>query len=307
MSRARGPPIPLGAEINGYVIGAPLMPPTRNSWVFDATSHTTPGKFVFKYIHPRVPRHLMDGEVDMNCRIAGCPHVVVGFDFVDIDDTCGYFMHKYECGDLWDLLERSVLDEPYACQISVQILRALDCLHCLGIAHRDVKLENILLDKDGNAFLCDFGLAAARSEGELFTEIVGTKQYYAPELLCTQNYTEKVDIWAFGVVLFLLLTRRYPFPELAVDPLQFEHQVCEGHWDQDFLGQLNVSDDLSNIVNLCLTTDPSQRPTAGELLRFPVFQRDRLLQSIKADVDDIGSACRAGDEFGRKTGKDASV
>jgi serine/threonine protein kinase len=286
-------PIPPGSVINGYVIGEPLVCPTPNSWVYDATSQTGAGKFVFKYIRPEVAPHLIDAEVQANQQVAGCPHAVVGFDFVSFGNTVGYFMDKFARGDLLDFVVENALGEADIAVLAHQILEALDWLHGIGIAHRDVKLENVLLAGDGarpDAFLCDFGFAAARDAdaGEFFTEPVGSKPYCAPELLRARPYTEAVDMWAFGVVLYVLFARQMPFPDAAAYPNDYEYQVITGDWFRELLADAGASEEAVDLVDSCLQVDPANRLVAAEALRHPFFAR--IEEDVKAGVGVIEGA-----------------
>jgi serine/threonine protein kinase len=286
-------PIPAGTVINGYVIGEPLVCPTQNSWVYDATSQTTAGKFVFKYIRPEVAPHLIDAEVEANREIAGCPHAVVGFDFVDFGNTVGYFMDRFPRGDLLDFIVENSLSEPDIAIMAHQILEALDYLHSIGIAHRDVKLENILLAGDGprpDAYVCDFGFAARRNAegGEFFTEAVGSKPYCAPELLRMMPYTEAVDMWAFGVVLYVLFVHQMPFPDADRYRDDYEYQVITGDWFRDFLVESGASEEAMDLVDSCLQVDAAARPSSAEALQHPFFAR--MADDVKAGVGVIEGA-----------------
>ena len=84
-------------------------------------------------------------------------------------------------------------------------------LHELGVVHRDVKPENILIGED--VVLCDFGLSALVRPGQRLTASVGTPQYVAPEIVLQSAYDYKVDTWAIGVVLFLLVSGNHPFDD----------------------------------------------------------------------------------------------
>ena len=89
-------------------------------------------------------------------------------------------------------------------------------MHKKNIAHRDLKPENILLEsKDKNNFdvkIADFGFACLFDPHDGLTTILGSPLYMAPEIIMGQNYNEKVDIWAIGVITYMLLSGRNPFP-----------------------------------------------------------------------------------------------
>jgi len=85
-------------------------------------------------------------------------------------------------------------------------------MHKHKIAHRDLKLDNILIDSSGKIKLIDFGFAINCKENERLTSICGTSHYMDPDLACRKPYIgPAADVWAMGVTLFLLLTGDYPF------------------------------------------------------------------------------------------------
>lgn len=93
-----------------------------------------------------------------------------------------------------------------------QLLEALAYVHSKGVVHRDVKPENILFEKEtGCIKLIDFGIAVQKKiPGEQLTARIGTAYYIAPEVLC-KKYDEKCDVWAAGVVLYMMLLKKPPF------------------------------------------------------------------------------------------------
>lgn len=93
-----------------------------------------------------------------------------------------------------------------------QVLCALDYLHKEGISHRDIKLENVLLDKDMNVKLIDFGFSTQLSPRKKTKMFCGTPSYMAPEIVSRVEYTgQSADIWASGILLFCLLNGYFPF------------------------------------------------------------------------------------------------
>jgi serine/threonine protein kinase len=121
-----------------------------------------------------------------------------------------------EGGDLFDFLintpQRSIPDK--AAEFFSQILDALQYLHHKNIVHRDLKPENFLLYHSGNRIklkLIDFGFSTFIKEGEKLTELVGSPQYVAPEIISAKRYDTKADMWSAGVVLYNMITGRQLF------------------------------------------------------------------------------------------------
>jgi 5'-AMP-activated protein kinase, catalytic alpha subunit len=130
-----------------------------------------------------------------------------------------YLVMEYvKGGDLFDKIERrGRLTEEAAHRYFQQLISAVDCCHCRGVFHRDLKLENLLLDEDqNNVKVSDFGLSALsdsrRRDGGLLHTTCGTPAYVAPEVIAMAGYDgAKSDIWSCGVVLFALAAGHLPF------------------------------------------------------------------------------------------------
>lgn len=130
-----------------------------------------------------------------------------------------YLMSWHEGASLRARLDQGVRYTPeQIARLGMDILRALAPLHRLGIVHRDIKPDNIHLDNQGHMRLLDLGVAA--SDGVQFAEInnPGTPSYMAPELFAGERASESSDLYATGVTLYQLLTRKYPYGE--IEPFQ---------------------------------------------------------------------------------------
>lgn len=105
------------------------------------------------------------------------------------------------------------LNETACRRIFMQIASGIDYLHNTAkIIHRDIKMENIMMDAKWNAKIVDFGLSAKIVDDQtVFTEGCGTPTYFAPELCCGLEYNQSVDVWAAGVILYTLLIGTFPF------------------------------------------------------------------------------------------------
>lgn len=118
-------------------------------------------------------------------------------------------------GELYDyLVERSTMHEPEARRIFGQLCLAVAYVHERGIVHRDLKLENVLLDEKCNVKLGDFGFTREYEAKRLMETYCGTTGYAAPEMLAGRKYTgQEVDIWSLGVILYALLCGALPFDD----------------------------------------------------------------------------------------------
>jgi serine/threonine protein kinase len=260
---------PVGTRIGEFTIGEPLpIAPTGNSFVFNATSSNTSGKFVFKYIHPTVPEHLRAGEMYANETFFGCEYLAVGFGFQEITGSVGYFMKYYNRGDLFDYVLDKTLTEESVRTMSYRILQGIHYIHHRDFVHRDVKLENVFLDGNDEVpltYLGDFGHATPW-RGELLTDRLGTTYYWAPELLSGNGYDQSVDMWAFGVLFYRLLTGKFPFPDSKREFAAFKWSVLRGAYDKDHLFDAQVTDCARDLVSGLLKPNPEERLTADKAL-----------------------------------------
>ncbi|CAN6251665.1 unnamed protein product [Urochloa humidicola] len=162
------------------------------------------------------------------------------------------------------------LAEPSARRVFHQLVSALDYCHSLGVYHRDVKPDNILVDSAGNIKVADFGLSAladaARREAPLHT-VCGTPMFIAPEVFLRRGYDgAKADVWACGVVLFALAAGRLPFNQRDTG-LYHLIRRCDYHCPPWF------SDGLIRLIRRLLCPDPARRITMAQIKKNSWFKK----------------------------------
>jgi len=142
------------------------------------------------------------------------------------DEKYIYFLTDLvPCGDLKSLMEtKGPFSETSTRFYSACVLLALEAIHCLSTAYRDLKPENLVLDNQGYCIVIDLGLAK-KCEGHLYT-FVGTPDYLAPEVIRGTGYTWGVDYWALGVLLYEFFTGRAPFA--SYDPTGTAKNILKG-------------------------------------------------------------------------------
>lgn len=141
------------------------------------------------------------------------PNVVKLYETFESDKHILFSMEMCAGGDLLNYVrKRRKLKEPIAKILFKQIIEAIGYIHTRNIVHRDIKLDNILLDGKGNVKIGDFGVSRLYIEGQLMKEQCGTPAYIAPEILEDKGYKGYgVDIWSAGVVLYSMLYGSVPF------------------------------------------------------------------------------------------------
>lgn len=148
-------------------------------------------------------------------------HVVKIYETIETKKHIIIVMELCAGGDLLNYVrKRRRLKEPFAKKIFKQIIDGLHYIHSKCIAHRDIKLDNILLDGKGSVKIADFGVSKQTQPGVKMREQCGTPAYIAPEILKNKNgYSFNVDLWSAGVVLFAMLYGTVPFKAASIEEL----------------------------------------------------------------------------------------
>ena len=145
----------------------------------------------------------------------------------------------------------------------VPIATGVRHLHAHGVVHRDLKSLNIVLH-DGVPKICDLGISRFRSEDTVFMKsFCGTPAYLSPEMVSSQPYTEKADVWALGVLLYELAALRLPF--LAPSIIEISHLISKGSYPP--LPE-HYSPELSKLIGYMLQLDADKRPSVDKAIRW---------------------------------------
>ena len=212
-----------------------------------------------------------------------------------------YIVQEYiDADSLSVLLQREgALGEVDCIALLRQVLHGLKAAHDLGIVHRDIKAGNILVNKDRIAFITDFGLALSLADSA-GVRIAGTPHYMAPELFAGAPATPATDFYACGVLLFHMLTRRFPFQAATFEDFTGAHRTAQ---PAPLPATLRVSPATRQLYERLLAKDPRDRPqTAVEVL--DVFDGVLALGALRVETDRPIALVAEADAIARSTARD---
>uniref|UniRef100_A0A8C9T405 Serine/threonine-protein kinase DCLK2 n=1 Tax=Scleropages formosus TaxID=113540 RepID=A0A8C9T405_SCLFO len=234
--------------------------------------------------------HLIENEVAVLRRVKH-PNIIMLIEEVDTPSELYLVMELVKGGDLFDAITSSTkYTEQDASAMVFNLASALKYLHSLNIVHRDIKPENLLVceypDGTKSLKLGDFGLATV-VEGPLYT-VCGTPTYVAPEIIAETGYGLKVDIWAAGVITYILLCG---FP-----PFRSENNLQEDLFDQILVGRLefptpywdNITDSAKELIGRMLQVNVEARYTAEDILAHPWVTEDVAMENnLKVEMSEL--------------------
>ncbi|WVQ80301.1 hypothetical protein IAT38_002406 [Cryptococcus sp. DSM 104549] len=183
-------------------------------------------------------------------------HHYMVFEFIDGGQMLDY------------IISHGRLRERAARKFARQIGSALDYCHHNSIVHRDLKIENILISKNGNIKLIDFGLSNLYSPSRHLSTFCGSLYFAAPELLNAKAYTgPEVDVWSFGIVIYVLVCGKVPFDDQSMPALHAKIKrglVEYPSW---------LSSDVKSLLSRMLVTNPAERASLAEVLSHPFMTK----------------------------------
>ncbi|XP_060763312.1 calcium/calmodulin-dependent protein kinase (CaM kinase) II beta 1 isoform X13 [Neoarius graeffei] len=214
------------------------------------------------------------------CRLLKHPNIVRLHDSISEESFHYLLFDLVTGGELFeDIVAREYYSEADASHCIHQILDSVNHIHQHDIVHRDLKPENLLLAskcKNAAVKLADFGLAIeVQGDQQAWFGFAGTPGYLSPEVLRKEAYGKPVDIWACGVILYILLVGYPPFWD--EDQHKLYQQIKAGAYDFPSPEWDTVTPEAKNLINQMLTINPAKRITAQEALKHPwVCQRSTV-------------------------------
>ncbi|VFV24107.1 serine threonine-protein kinase [Lynx pardinus] len=249
--------------------------------VKECVERSTAREYALKIIKKskcRGKEHMIQNEVSILRRVKH-PNIVLLIEEMDVPTELYLVMELVKGGDLFDAItSTNKYTERDASGMLYNLASAIKYLHSLNIVHRDIKPENLLVyeHQDGSKSLKlgDFGLATI-VDGPLYT-VCGTPTYVAPEIIAETGYGLKVDIWAAGVITYILLCGFPPFRGSGDDQEVLFDQILMGQVDFPSPYWDNVSDSAKELITMMLLVDVDQRFSAVQVLEHPWVNDDGL-------------------------------
>ena len=236
-------------------------------------------------------------------------------DWIETEDSTILVMSYAKKGDLLDEImyrrkSRTGFSESEVARIFAQLCLAVEHCHSRGVAHCDVKPDNVFLDKKGDVWLGDLGLAVEIEEGVEKCPLIGTVNYASPEVICGKKLTveqlRKVDVWGLGILLYILASLRYPFYSADKDQLKrnivgeqelefpqgtpgYIVNLCSAMLERDVNQRLSLNRVMShswiaNQIALCRVTQRlKQRSQAGR-------RKDRIRPLLSAGLEPLSAS-----------------
>lgn len=198
------------------------------------------------------------------------PNIVKLYETIETENAINLIQEYIGGLSLHDYIRRCPgrkLQETDAKPIFKQIMEAVEYFHSRNVSHRDIKLENILIDTSDQVKLIDFGFAIFLPEVKKIKAFCGTPSYMAPEIVMKKEYHgQPADIWACGILLYALLSGEFPFRAAHHGDLYIQIQRCY------FVIPETISEDAKQLLKKMLNFDPALRVTAKSVLADPWFE-----------------------------------
>jgi calcium/calmodulin-dependent protein kinase I len=257
------------------------------SVVYKATEKATGKKFAIKRIQKDeegVDIELLKREIYIMKKVDH-PNILKLFEVYEDDDYFFLVLELVEGLELFDkIVDRGNYSEKDAANIVKQILEAVKYLHEEGIVHRDLKPENLLSAGEGEkevVKVADFGFAKNFGEEKLVTSC-GSPGYVAPEVLTEDTYTNAVDMWSVGVIVYILLSGYPPFYDES--PPKIFKKITEAKYDFDDPVWEEVSDLAKDLIKKLLVKNPEERLSAAKCLEHPWIAGGAENRNVKGSL-----------------------
>ncbi|EGW34425.1 uncharacterized protein SPAPADRAFT_59857, partial [Spathaspora passalidarum NRRL Y-27907] len=281
--------IRFGNYILGSTLGEGEFGKVKLGWRKDGK---VPSQVAIKLIKRSTIVKDSDSEIKINreinsLKLLNHPNIVNLVEVMKSGKYIGIVLEYASGGELFDyILHHKYLKETMAKKLFAQLVSGVDYMHSKGLIHRDLKLENLLLDKHQNVIISDFGFVNSynRDKNDLMKTSCGSPCYAAPELVLTQAHYEgrKVDIWSLGVILYAMLAGYLPFDddpenEDGSDIVKLYHYICKTPLTfPEYISPL-----ARDLLRKIIVPDPKKRISMNEIKNHPWLIAHSKLLSVK--------------------------
>ena len=262
------------ADINNYYEFIKELGKGSYGQVFRCQNKETGNVYACKKMSKKKIKNKKQFQTELNLlRTTDHPNIIKLYDIYEDNKYIYLIMEECNGGEFFDSLakrakEKNMYTEKECARIFKQILEAVNYLHAHGVCHRDLKPENILFSNvadDSSLKLIDFGLSKVLDGENNMKKTVGTTFYMAPEVI-QGNYNEKCDIWACGIILYIMLCGKPPF--YSENEEELKKKICSMKYHFDYPEFKKVSQDAINLIKKILVA-PDKRLSAAEVLAEP--------------------------------------
>uniref|UniRef100_A0AAY5E8P8 non-specific serine/threonine protein kinase n=1 Tax=Electrophorus electricus TaxID=8005 RepID=A0AAY5E8P8_ELEEL len=260
-------------KLSGQVLGVGF-----NGKVFEIFQKRTGEKYALKMLKDSLKARR---EAELHCRVSICPRIVQIADVFDnLYQGKKCLLLVMECMEGGELFQRiqARRDQPFTEREALAIMKsigeAIEFLHSSNIAHRDVKPENLLYTSkhpDAQLKLTDFGFAKETTANSCLATPCYTPYYVAPEVLGPEKYDKSCDMWALGVIMYIVLCGYPPFysnRSLTLSP-GMKTRIRNGQYEFPAPEWSEVSEEAKHLIRQLLKTDPTERMTIADFMSHP--------------------------------------
>lgn len=234
-------------------------------------------------------RKFLQRELDILCTSLH-PHIIFVHSIFTRNNKYFIFMRYAERGDLFDyLVSNGALTEEQSAVWARQLASAIQYLHTLEVAHRDLKCENVLITQNYNVKLSDFGFVRScvddvSCEVMMSQTFCGSLTYVSPEIIKGSPYEPKVaDMWSFGVLIFMMLNKAHPFVSTHLQSL-YQNQM-KHNWKFTSKKSESISPECRDLINHLMEPDTKSRWTIGQVMECDWFKL-MLKDAVKLTPDE---------------------
>jgi serine/threonine protein kinase len=261
------------------------------SIVREAVNKKTGERVAVKSIRTKfIKNKLLMREIEIMKKVGNHPNILKLHEVFETKKHLYLVLELVMGGELFDqIVARGEYSEKDASNIVRQIISAVAHLHANGIAHRDLKPQNLLCagPEGDDIRVADFGLSKMFGEGEYLETCCGSPEYVAPEVLECKPYDKACDLWSVGVIVYVLLTGCFPFWDKNNAVLYEKIRNVDYGWPDG----LEISPEAKHLIQHLLEKDPQKRYTAEQALAHPwvagtgVSKLKRLKSSIGGTLE----------------------